>query len=192
LAYCGKCGSRMRGETRRSRGKEWMYMTCPVQDGRSSRPDGSTERCNSHRVPAIAAEAFMVDALLAAPLPDEVLALASEKIRRGLASPAPSATEAERKRLRTRLTKLADLYGWDSLTEAEYRAAKAEAEAALAALPTDSDRIVLFDPHRARVASLGDEMAEMTWEQVAEVFSLMVERVDTRDQRAVGVVLLPE
>ena len=67
-----------------------------------------------------------------------------------------------------------------------------EAEAALAALPTDSDRLVRFDANRARVASLGDEMSEMTREQIAEVFSDMVERVDTRDQRVIGVTLLAE
>ncbi len=64
------------------------------------------------------------------------------------------------RRAATRPRKLADLYGWDDYgwddrEEVEYR--KAKTEAALAALPTDSDRLVLFDSHRARIASLGDE-----------------------------------
>ena len=192
LAYCGECGSRLRGETRKSRGKEWLYLTCPVQDGRSWRPDGSMTRCDSHRVPAIAAEAAVADVLVTAHLPEEVLATVSEELRLRLVSPAPSVAEAERKRLTTRLRKLADLYGWGDMEEVDYRRAKTEAEAALAALPTDSDRLVLFDEHRARVASLGDEMASMTREQLQEIFALMIERVETKDQKVTRVVLLPE
>jgi hypothetical protein len=42
--------------------------------------------------------------------------------------------------------------------------------------------------HRARVASLGDEMAEMTPGQVQDLVSQIVERVETKDQRVVRVV----
>jgi hypothetical protein len=104
------------------------------------------------------------------------------------ASPAPAVAESERRRLATRLAKLRHVYSWGDIEEAEYRRAKAEADAAPAALPTDSDRIVLLAHHRGRVASLGDEMVEATPELVPEVLSQIVERVETRDQRVVDPV----
>jgi hypothetical protein len=87
---------------------------------------------------------------------------------------------------------LTDLYSCGDIEEAKYREQRDAAKAALAALPTDSDRFVLFDEHRARMASLGDERAAMTREQQEEVFAQAIEWVETKDQGVTRVVLFPE
>jgi hypothetical protein len=68
----------------------------------------------------------------------------------------------ERQRLTTRLLKLADLCSWGDIEEADYRKGKGEAEAALAAFPAPDD--------------------------VQAVVALLVERVNTQDQRVVLVI----
>ena len=180
----------MRGETRKARGKEWRYYTCPVSDGRSwiRSEDGSLMTCNARRVPANAAEARVVDDLIGVALPPETVDLVAEELRSRLAAPAParltsSASGSPRGSANSRT-----LYSWGDMEEAEYRAAKRETETALGALPAPGDMIVVFSRHRAVVQSLGNELAEMAPDDVQEIVALLVERVETQEQRVIRVI----
>ncbi len=158
LVFCS-CGARMRGDTRKSRGQEWRYYSCPVSEGKGGRfdDDGNLVACHAKRVPADRAERFVVEALAAFVVPPEDMAAA----RRSSAPAYGHPTRARRGatvRLRGRLAKLTELYSWGDLTEADYRKQKAEAETQLAALP-DNDKFVLFDRNRALAASLPDAVA---------------------------------
>ncbi len=192
LVYCSECGSKMRGETRKARGKEWRYYTCPVADGRSFRPGGSTEPCSQRRVPADTAESFVLGWVVGSLRDPALVDAIREDLRTRLAAPVVGQGEADRQRLATRLRKLADLYSWGDIEEAEYRKQRREVEAALAALPAPDDKLVHFDQRRALFASLADEMAEMAPEDLAALVSEMVVQVWTRDQQVVAVVPRPD
>lgn len=96
----------------------------------------------------------------------------------------------QRARLRTRLEKLRDLYSWGELTELEYRKQKADAERQLDLTP-DSNKLVQFDRHRQLASSLVDAIAAATPDKVQELVALLVERVETANQRVVRVVWVP-
>ncbi len=186
--FC-ECGARMRGDARMNRGKTWRYYACPAAEGRSTLrdADGNLVACDAHRVVALDAERVVVDAMLEAVLPAEAIDRANEELRRRLAAPAPGTSDKTRERLRGRLGRLADLYAWGDLSEADYRKQKAEVEGALAALPGESDKVVLFDRHRRVVGSLADTLADATPEAVQEFVALLVERVEIRDRQVVRV-----
>jgi hypothetical protein len=95
----------------------------------------------------------VVDDLIGAALPPETVDLVAEELRRRLDAPVAGATDGERQRLTTRIRKLAELYGWGDIEEADYRKRRREAESALAALPADDDKIVVFSRHRAEPSS---------------------------------------
>ena len=182
----------MRGDARLSRGQEWRYYACPVSEGRGGRldEDGNLVACHAKRVRADAAEGFVVDALSEFLLPADEIAAARDELRERLRAPKPGVADEQRARLRSRLEKLRDLYSWGDLTEADYGKQKAEAEALMVALP-DNDKLVMFDRHRAIAASLPDAIAAATPDKVQELVALLVERVETSNQRVSRVTWVP-
>ena len=186
LIYCS-CGARMRGDTRVARGKGWSYYACPVADGRHQMEvDGQPVDCHARRVPAREAERFVVEGLASAVLPPDVIEAAGAELRRRMESPTPGQSDKERGRLRTRIEQLRKQHEWGDITDTEYRKARSEVEAALAAIPGDSDKVVLFDRHRRVIQSLGDTLADATPEAIQSIVSLLVERVETDDRHVVG------
>jgi hypothetical protein len=192
LAYCS-CGARLRGDTRIARGREWKYMACPVSDGRSAAldADGNLVVCHAGRVPALEAERYVIEQLTQAILPAEVIEEASAEVRRRLAAEVPGTADRERARLVARLSKLASLFSWGDMTEVDYRAAKAETEAALAAIPAPNERVVEFDRYRDVVTSLPDTLAGATPEAIQPIIALLVERVDTADREVTSITWVP-
>ncbi len=191
LVWC-QCGARMRGSTRVARGHEWPYYICPIARGRSARlaSDGDLVACHAPSVPADAAARHVLAALSELVLPDDVIEAAREDLRERLRAPAPGAADAERARLKVRVGKLADLYSWGDITEAEYRRQKGQAEAQLTQLP-DTDKLVHFDRHREILVGLADNIARATPEQLQALVAKLVERVDTTDKQVTAVVFVP-
>ena len=123
-------------------------------------------------------------------VPPEVMDAAQEELRRRLSAEKPSAVDEQRLRLRNRLTKLAELYSWDDLTEVDYRREKREVEARLAALP-DNDELALFERHRTIAASLSEAIAKASGDQLKALVAMMVERIDTAHQVVTRITWTP-
>ncbi len=132
------------------------------------------------------------DATVSFVVPEETMAAARDELRRRLVAKSPGASDKERERLLARLARLADLFDWGHIDEAEYRRSRADAEAALAALPDQESKLVAFDRARAVVRSLPESIAAASPERLQRLFAMMVERVDTADRRVVRVVWRPE
>jgi hypothetical protein len=150
--------------------------------------EGNPIACDASRVSAREAERAVIAAMMEARLPDDAIDALSDDLRRRLASPTPGTSDKERERLLTRLSKLATLFSWGDITEADYRKQKRETEAALAAIPEEPDQVVLFDQRRAVVQSLGDESAQMTREGIQQVVALLVDRVETSNRRVTRII----
>lgn len=118
---------------------------------------------------------------MSAVLPPDVIEAAGAELQRRMESLTPGHSDRGRGRLRTRIEQLHKQYEWGDITDIEYRRARSEVEAALAAIPGDSDQVVLFDRHRSVVQSVADA----TPEAIQSVVSLLVERVEADDRKVV-------
>ncbi len=193
LVFCA-CGARMRGDTRVSRGSEWLYYQCPVADGKMAivGPDGELVECHARRLPARTAEQAVLDAIRTFAVPEATMTAARAELARRLRQ-TPEATGSaarDKVRLTARLGKLADLYGWGHIDEARYRADRAEIEAGLAALSED-DRLVKFDRTRALVRTLPEAMAGASRDRLQELVAMVVERVEAADRQLGAIVWQP-
>jgi hypothetical protein len=72
--------------------------------------------------------------------------------------------------------------------EAEYRKAKREAEAALAAMPAPDDKIVVFSRHTRPRSVAGRRTGWDDPDDMQGVVSLLVDRVETENQRVIRVI----
>ncbi len=115
----------------------------------------------------------------------------AEKMLRSLIDPSQSPLRATPKDNQDLL--IACKNGWviayDNLSHVEDWQ-KAEAEAQLVALP-DNNKLVMFDRHRTLAASLPDAIAAATPDKVQELVALLVERVETANQRVARVTWVP-
>lgn len=122
---------------------------------------GKLVRCNGRRVPADAAEAAALDAISEAVLPATVIEAAREQLRRRLAAPRDRLVDRQRTRLQTRLEQLRKQHEWADVSDAEYRAKRAETQRELAALP-DSDKLLAFDRNRHVLTSMAANVEAAT------------------------------
>lgn len=123
-------------------------------------------------------------------LPSKAIAAAREELRARLKDSKPGAAAEQRARLRARLERLAELFSWGHVDESAYRRQRAEVESEIAALP-DNAILLTFDRNRAVVETIGEALAAASPDRVQELIALVVERVDTEDQRVTGVTWLP-
>ena len=184
---------RLRSATRIARGKEWAYLVCSNAEGRTVRLDteGNLIECHARAVPGPAAEQAVLDAVSRLALPAEVIEAARDELKRRLRQPMPGAADKERTRLTARLERLTDLYSWGHLDGTGYRRQRAEAEAQLAALPGMDQKLVTFDAFRALVTTFPEAIARANREQLQALLAKLVERVQTADQKVVGVTWVP-
>ena len=105
---------------------------------------------------------------------------AREQLRRRLAAPRERDTDRQRTRLQTRLEQLRKQHEWGDITDAEYRATRADTQRQLALLP-DSDKLVLFDRNRRILTTMAANVRAATGAQRTELVGLLVERVVARD-----------
>ena len=190
------CGTRMTGETRRSRGDAWVYYSCPVQTKRRFRADadGNLVACSAGRVRAREAEALVLDALSSFVVPPDVMEEADRELRRRLARPADGTADKERLRLSHRLEALRKQHEWGDLTDKAYRRLAGEARGQLAALPSEDGKIVEFRRlHRVVALSLGDAIAASSThpELLEGLLPLVVDHIETRDRRVAKIVWTP-
>jgi hypothetical protein len=94
-----------------------------------------------------------------------------------------------------RLEALRKQHEWGDITDAECRSGTAAVPADLAALPSETGKIVEFRQKRRVAASLPDALAvlgaEGRHEQVQDALSGLVARVVVRDRRVVWIEPLP-
>jgi DNA invertase Pin-like site-specific DNA recombinase len=143
LLRCGSCDHVMRGQPSRSRGREWRYYLC--------------RHCPAPSVPAEPLEQALRERLAHGVAPSHVIDEARDLLRQRLA--VPTDPGRSRLRLEARRERLAQLYAWGDIPEAQYRTDRAAIDHELRMLPTE-DRLVLFDMHRSLVLSLADEVME--------------------------------
>jgi DNA invertase Pin-like site-specific DNA recombinase len=193
IAYCDECGHRLRGVTQSSRGAEWRYYNCPVNEHRSFvvDDDGNLIECTQKRVRAGEAEAAVLDALEARRLPPEAWDEAEAELRRRLTQPAEGTSDKERQHLTRRLEALRKQHEWGDITDTEYRTGTAAVRSDLAALPSETGKIVEFRQKRRVAASLPDALAALGAEgrhaEVQDALSGLVARVVVRDRRVVRI-----
>jgi hypothetical protein len=176
LLTCGNCGANMRGEARSARGKEWRYYLC--------------RSCDAPSVPADAIEAEVYDHIRTLTLPAEAIERARHLLLERLQVPETGTVDAQRKRLNNRLSRLKELYGWEDLTEAEYRAKVLETRTLLSGLPTE-DKVILFDRHRHIVETMAANLDKATEQQKADLVRLLVERAYAKDRSLAGIDWTP-
>jgi hypothetical protein len=82
----------------------------------------------------------------------------------------------KRHRLETRLTKLSKLYGWNELSDEQFRSQMAETRAMLAELP-DPDKLVAFDRNRKVMVEMAENIDGASRQQLADLVQLLVEGV---------------
>ena len=171
LIRCGDCGSLMRGQPSVSRGREWRYYLC--------------RHCPAPSVPADVVEQDLRERLAHGVAPAHVIDDARERLRARLALPGDQGKA--RRRLEARRDRLAQLYAWGDIPEAQYRADRAAVEHELRMLPAE-DRLVLFDQHRALVLSLADEIMEADLDMLQTLARRVIAEARA-DGRTLGTVI---
>ncbi len=124
-------------------------------------------------------------------LPSEVVDEARAELRRRLALPATGIADETRAKLEQRLRKLAQLFQWDDITEAEYRAQVNETRMQLALIP-EHDKVRSFDEVGAVVESLAAALDAATPDQVKQLIAMIVDEVTTKDRVVDEIRLRPE
>jgi hypothetical protein len=193
-AFCGQCGSRLRGEPRISKaGRLYRYMACSVSDKRGVKPDedGNLMNCDQRRARAEDAEAAVLEALRAGVLPEEAIEAAREDLRERLRAPKPGLADQQRKRLETHLVQIRKRFDWGEIEDSEYVRDREETERAIAALPGSDNRLALFDRHRAIAVSMWEAIDKATPAQQREFIQLLVERVIVRDRQVAEITWVP-
>lgn len=117
--------------------------------------------------------------------PDHVIADAREQLRERLA--VPDDTGRVRRRLEARRDRLAQLYAWGDIPEAQYRADRADVERELRLLPSE-DRLILFDQHRQLITSLAEEVMEADLDMLRTLAQRVVASA-WADGRELGAVI---
>ena len=163
------CGTRMRGMAHVQRGTERRYYRC------------HSLGCRSRRAPADLVEGEILAAISELALPDEVIQVAREELRRRLETPEAASVGRQRERLTKRLEQLKKQHGWGDLPDEEYMAKRDAVKATLATLP-DGDRIASFDAFRAQVLALPQAIAVASPARREELCQLVVDRVVVRDR----------
>lgn len=191
LAYCS-CGARMRGQARVARGRDWRYYICPVSEERTSifGEDGLPIICPEMSLRAEEAEAQVLAAMSRLALPDDAIREAREELRRRLRVPATSVSDRERARLERRIENLRKQHEWGDITDAVYRAGRADVEAQLAGLPTN-DKLILFDRKREILLSMAENIERATPARLQALVLELVERVETAQRAITRVVWTP-
>jgi hypothetical protein len=81
---------------------------------------------------------------------------------------------------------------WGDLTDDEDRQERAALESQMAALSgTNEDRLVAFRRNRSACREMAESVDAASPEQQAELVSLVVERIETRDRQLASVVSPP-
>lgn len=171
LLRCGSCEHLMRGQPSVSRGREWRYYLC--------------RHCPAPSVPADVVEHDLRERLARGVAPARVIDEARDLLRALLALPGDSGKA--RRRLEARRERLAQLYAWGDVTEAQYRSDRAGVEHELRLLPSE-DRLVLFDQHRSLVLSIADEVMEAEVDML-QTLARRVVATAWADGRALGAVI---
>jgi hypothetical protein len=83
------------------------------------------------------------------------------------------------------------MFKWGHVTEAEYRKEDAEVRAQIAALPSESGKVIEFSRYRRIAASLPDALAAATPEQIAELMPALVARLDVKDRKVATLTWTP-
>lgn len=110
---------------------------------------------------------------------------AREQLRERLA--VPDDTGRVRRRLEARRERLAQLYAWGDIPEAQYRADRADVERELRLLPSE-DRLILFDQHRQLITSLAEEVMEADLDMLRTLAQRVVATA-WADGRELGAVI---
>jgi hypothetical protein len=182
----------MRSDARVRNGREYRYYACPVSDGRGRWLGESGEQltCDERRIRAEDAERVVLDAVRRLVLPPAVIESAREELARRLAVRTPDLTDAQRRRLRTRLENLRKQHEWGDLSDAEYRASRDEVERQLILLP-DLSKIVDFDARRDVLVSMAENVERATPSQRRELVELRLERVEIAGRAVDDVAWTP-
>lgn len=171
ILRCGQCDRLMRGQASLSRGQEWRYYLC--------------RHCPAPSVPADVVEQALRERLALGVAPDRVIDDAREQLRERLA--VPDDTSRVRRRLEARRDRLAQLYAWGDIPEAQYRADRADVERELRLLPTE-DRLILFDQHRTLMLSIAEEVMEADLDMLRTLAQRVVATA-WADGRELGAVI---
>lgn len=173
---CG-CGSKMTGEARVSRGRDWRYYRCRA--------------CDAPMVPADPAETAVLDELAALPpLLQRTIDRADQAAKERVTSPVTSAAATQRDRLERRITALRKQHSWGEIDDTQFRAEVAETRAELARLP-DPGKLVAFTATRRLIASFGDMIEAGGPPDHQRLVALAVDRVVARDRVVEEVLLSP-
>ena len=98
-----------------------------------------------------------------------------------------SLSTRERARLEQRIENLRKQHEWGDITDAVYRAGRAETEAQLAGLPTN-DKLIMFDRKREVLLSMAENIERATPAQLQALVLELVERVETAHRAVTRVV----
>lgn len=176
VLFC-KCGTRMRGEARVSRGREWRYYLC--------------RSCDASSVPADAAEKVVLRRLARLPiLSARTLERAEADAQERITAPVVTLAQKQRERIEKSLITIRKQHEWGDLTDQEYRRAVAEKQGELARLP-DPSVVVAFRDARRLIASMADLVADDSPIRLQRLVRATVERAVAVDRRVSKVVLAP-
>lgn len=156
------CGRRLHGQTRSSRGNEWMYYLC--------------RDCGRKAIATKDADGVVLARLRRAILPAEIIEASRNELRRRLSLPSRGASDELRARLELRLGRLKQQFEWGDIDVPEYRAKMQETQAEIALLP-EPDKVVTFDAVASVVESLRTAIDCASPEQLRELIGMLVERI---------------
>lgn len=165
LIICA-CGKPLHGQTRTSRGKQWVYYLCRA--------------CDRPSIRAEVADAAIRAELRNVIMPDWKIAETRDELRRRLALPSQGESDEARSRLERRSENLVRMFEWGDIAEATYRTRMAENRVELARLPAPTD-VLAFDAVAHVVASLRDTIDIATEEQLKALLHLLVERIEVAE-----------
>ena len=163
------CGARMRGQAHVQRGGERRYYRCPA----CRAPTGAAPRRPKRWCWTPSAPRCCRPRSSRPPGPSWPAACRA---------PDAGAAARQRARLAGRLERLRRQHEWGDLDDRTYRAARAAAQADLAALP-DGDKLVLFDAQRAVLTTMAANVAAASPAQRQELVGLLVQHVQAADGR---------
>lgn len=157
----------MDGRDREPPDQRFLAAFYVARNSRRSNPyaqaDGRTEEATQSASTAAAAGVVRSGepSCRSATIADDVV---HEKLPKRLALPRDDGKR--RRRLEQRCERLTLLFTWGDLTEVEHRRQEAEVERDLTMLP-DDDKLVLYDRHPRLVASMAENVAAATPEQLS-------------------------
>ncbi len=156
------CGRRFHGQTRSSRGNEWMYYLC--------------RDCGRQAIATKDADQIVLARLRRIILPASIIEASRNELRRRLALPSRGASDELRSRLELRLDRLRQQFEWGDIEAPEYRAKMQETKAELVLLP-EPDKVVTFDAVATVVESLRAAIDKASPVQLRELIGMLIERI---------------